>query len=146
MECILTGKVDRAPIPYEERSRYWAEMIYRTAAALVDAYARAEKRDINQEVIADRLERDKSQISRWLSGESNMTVKSLSEMALAMECDLQIEFVDFQALPMPNYSFSLATLPDTSSPTVGDARFTDDGLGWPTSSGARHPVVQAASA
>lgn len=115
MESTLTGKVDRSLIPQKERARYWAETIYRTAAALVDAYARAEKRGVNQEVIADRIGRDKAQISRWLTGERNMTIKSISEMALAMDCDLQIKLVDIGSIPAPNYSYVLPSSTDTSS-------------------------------
>jgi transcriptional regulator with XRE-family HTH domain len=126
MESILTGKVDRAPIPYEEKARYWAETVYSTAAALVAAYARAEKRGINQEVIADRLEKDKAQISRWLSGERNMTIKSISEMALAMECDLRIELKDIENLPIPNYSYSLPIAAETSSRSGSDTHLTSD--------------------
>lgn len=137
MESILTGKVDRTPIPYEERARYWAETVYSTAAALVAAYARAEKRGINQEVIADRLEKDKAQISRWLSGERNMTIKSISEMALAMECDLRIELIDIGNIPMPNYSYSLPA--DTSSRSGSDARVTDDEV--KTFGGARNIIT-----
>ena len=126
MESTLTGEVDRTPISFEDRTRYWAESIYNAAAALVDAYARAAQRGINQEVIAERLGKDSSQISRWLSGEKNMTVKSLSEMALAMDSALEFKLVELQSLSLPNYHFTLPPTTDTSSRQTGEIKLSND--------------------
>ena len=108
METTLTGQADRTPIPYEERAEFWAEKVYLATSEMVSAYKWISEREgVNREVIADRLERDKGQISRLLNGQRNLTIRLLSEMALAMEHNLQIEIIPFTELAIPNYSFTV---------------------------------------
>ncbi len=101
----MTGKknVTRTPIPFEERCEYWADRVFSVQAEMLAAYERAMREDgVNQEVIAERLEREPSQISRWLRGLKNPTIRTLSEIALAMDCDLEIKFPALK--DMPNHS------------------------------------------
>lgn len=49
-----------------------------------------EKKNITQSVIADRLGWNKSLVSRRLHGQENLTLRTLSALAFALECRLSI--------------------------------------------------------
>jgi transcriptional regulator with XRE-family HTH domain len=116
MEIILTGKPSKALIPYDERCAFWAEKVYAVTSAMVAAYARALKdKNINQDVLSGRLGRNKAQISRWLGGQKNITVRTLSEMALALECDLRFEFIPIDQIPAANFWYCLPEKPSYTS-------------------------------
>jgi transcriptional regulator with XRE-family HTH domain len=59
---------------------------------------RARKDDLTQDDIATKLNIDKSLVSRRLNGEENFTLKTLSFMATAMRCRLQIRFRPYEEL------------------------------------------------
>lgn len=104
----MTGRADRSPIPLDVRAEYWADRVYVATASMAAAFDRAAREDgISQEVIAARLQKDSGQISRWLRGQRNLTIRTLSDMALAMDCELRITFVPLKAVPVPNYQFEL---------------------------------------
>lgn len=53
---------------------------------------------ITQDAIATRLSVDKGLISRRLNGKENLTLKTLSFMATAMECRLSVSFIPFDSI------------------------------------------------
>jgi transcriptional regulator with XRE-family HTH domain len=59
---------------------------------------RSETEGITQDEIAAALNIDKSLVSRRLKGEENFTLKTLSFMASAMRCRLQINFRPYESL------------------------------------------------
>src|SRR5947207_2662789 len=59
---------------------------------------RATRDNLTQDDIATALNIDKSLVSRRLNGEENLTLKTLSFMATAMSCRLQIRFHPYEHL------------------------------------------------
>src|SRR6266567_3182518 len=59
---------------------------------------RASTEGITQDDIADALDIDKSLVSRRFKGEENVTLRTLSFMASAMRCRLQINFRPYEEL------------------------------------------------
>lgn len=52
------------------------------------------KKGLTQREVADRMERYPSQISALLNGDYGQTVRILHMYAEAMDCDLEVSFVD----------------------------------------------------
>jgi hypothetical protein len=64
----------------------------------------AEERGITKKVIAARLGKDPSQITRWLSGPANLTMDSISDILFAMEAEAEPpEIRRLADQPRPNY-------------------------------------------
>lgn len=119
----MTGEPSRAPIPFDEKVTYRADRINAVASELGQALVYAhEKHGITQEVIAERLILTPSRISKILSGPKNLTVRVLSEMALAMECELEIHLVDLDKLVRDNEFW---TLDETTNRVEPSLEFSD---------------------
>jgi transcriptional regulator with XRE-family HTH domain len=92
------------PIPERELVADYFDNLHRAFSALKLAFRRS---GMTQEALGARLgNADKGLISRWLSGKRNLTLKTLSRMASAMNCALFIEFRPFDQLatnPRSNY-------------------------------------------
>ena len=117
----MPGGPDRSPIPFDVRAEFWAEKVYAATANMVAAFESAAREDgLIQEIIAERLQKDSAQISRWLRGQKNLTVRTLSEMALAMDCDLQIEFILLKDVAVPNYQYELPRSTDVKTFSIGN--------------------------
>jgi len=54
-----------------------------------------------QKLIAERLGRDPASINRWLRGRSNMTIRTMHDLARAMSCRLKVELQRLESL-QPN--------------------------------------------
>ena len=68
----------------------------------------AEKTGITKKDIARRLEKDPAQISRWLSGPSNLTLETISDLLLALDAEADPPpIVRFKDRPQPNYAHHL---------------------------------------
>jgi hypothetical protein len=61
--------------------------------------------------IADRLDKDPSQITRWLSGPSNLTTEVMSDILLAMDSEPDILISSLMKRPIPNYIHPAASPP-----------------------------------
>jgi transcriptional regulator with XRE-family HTH domain len=71
-----------------------------------------ESKNITQKVIADRLGWNKALVSRRLHGRGNLTFKTLSALATAMDCRLNVGFSPYDEMPRANYHYQ-----ETSSET-----------------------------
>lgn len=71
-------------------------------------YNASANKGITQDTIASKLNKDKSIISKILRGHTkNLTIKTLAEMSLAMDCDLDIQFRERKDIPKHNYCHNL---------------------------------------
>jgi Helix-turn-helix len=59
--------------------------------------------NLTKKSIANRLGKDPSQITRWLSGPSNLTMETVSDILLAMNCEPDITISSLVNRPIPNY-------------------------------------------
>lgn len=67
-----------------------------------------ERTGITKKDIARRLKKDPAQISRWLSGPSNLTLETLSDLLLALDAEADPPLiVRFRDRPKPNYAHPL---------------------------------------
>jgi transcriptional regulator with XRE-family HTH domain len=77
-------------IPEERLHEYWLIVLHDVLGELQRGARRAEADGINQEVIAARLGRSPSFVSRCLRGKQNMTLRTMNNIARAMDCRLAI--------------------------------------------------------
>ena len=76
----------------------------------------ADNAGLTKKVMAHRLDKDPSQITRWLSGPGNWELDTVSDLLLAMNCELTISVSSLINRPTPNYLHPAATTP---YPTAG---------------------------
>ena len=66
-------------------------------------------------LIARRLGKDPAQVTRWLSGPSNWTIDTISDLMAALNVELVLEQRRYEELTMPNYHHPLADLGDSQA-------------------------------
>ena len=96
----------RARIPDDVLAEHFYEALQEAFAELQEK--RREQEDelgINQEIIAERLGKNPSQISRQLRGGANLTLRTLSDIARALEGRVRINIQLFKDLPRANYYY-----------------------------------------
>ena len=86
---ILSGgslPVTGEPIPAGQRAYFQERLRGRIFSFIVGEFLRQQREnpDITQAAIARRLERRPEQINRWLSGPSNMTIDTISDLVLSV--------------------------------------------------------------
>ena len=82
-------------IPEDELAESWYGFMHDLLVEVQKAYRRAHKdRDLTQAEIAHRLGRDPGFISRCLRGQQNMTVRTMNNIARAMDCRLEVNLKD----------------------------------------------------
>lgn len=104
MENISNLEVikDRDLFYYRRRSQN------RLFEALTSFFAEeAERRGITKRDIAESLRRDPAQITRWLTGPSNLTLDSISDLLLSLGSEMDYSVVKFEDRPQPNEMHSL---------------------------------------
>lgn len=67
----------------------------------------AEQRGVTKKQIAQRLDRDPAQISRWLSAPNNLTLDSISDLLLALDAEMDYEIARFSERAPSNYTHPL---------------------------------------
>lgn len=67
------------------------------AAATEEVWARMEERDMNKVELAARLGRSKAYVSQVLNGTRNMTLRTLSDFAFAVDCSVMVYLCDRHA-------------------------------------------------
>jgi transcriptional regulator with XRE-family HTH domain len=67
-----------------------------------------ERAGVTKKDIANRLEKDPAQITRWLSSPSNLTLDTISDLLFALDAEPQpFEIRLFSEMPAPNFAHSL---------------------------------------
>lgn len=114
MTGIIKNKETSTLIPKKLLTDYWARNVNSAIAELGRAFYEARQKGLSQDALALRLGVSKSRISKILRGHSkNLTLKTLSEMSLAIGCDLQIKLLDPKHLinQRKNYHYTLNDFP-----------------------------------
>lgn len=76
----------------DEKDEASSDFISDVGEQLQLAFITAKQNDkLNQKSLADKLSVDKSHISRCLSGYNNMTLRTLAELAWALDCELNLK-------------------------------------------------------
>ena len=101
---MTQGKNDINPIPEKVLlSEYYANK-HDAYNSMMDAFdKRVENDNFNQETLAVLLGVNKGVISRRINGSANITIRTLSNMATALKCRLNISFQRYEDLPRRNY-------------------------------------------
>ena len=74
------------------RARHAGRFIGRVRGELLRALAeRKAEIGLSQQALARKLDADRAQINRQLSGEANLSLRSLAELAWAMDMDISFE-------------------------------------------------------
>jgi transcriptional regulator with XRE-family HTH domain len=74
------------------RARHAGRFIGRVRGELLRALSeRKSERDFSQETLARKLDAERSLINRQLSGESSLTLRSLADLAWAMDLEISFE-------------------------------------------------------
>jgi hypothetical protein len=106
------------PLPRREIAYYRRRQQNRIFTALAKFFAEeAELGRITRKEIADKLSKDPSQITRWLSAPSNLESDTISDILLAMEAEMDHRIVHFSERAKPNFSHPLM-ITDTNAPTA----------------------------
>ena len=80
-----------------------AHLISKVAKSLRKIYVKKQKGTrLTQQEIARRLDVDRATINRRLLGKENMTLRTIAEMAWAMEHEVDVSFVDVVDLRVTN--------------------------------------------
>jgi transcriptional regulator with XRE-family HTH domain len=93
------------------KSELWEEYYTNLHKAYNAMWRAFRKSGLSQDKVADRLGVDKGLISKRLKGRENLTLKTLSFMASAMECRLAIDCIPYAEVraPVDQMSTSVAT-------------------------------------
>lgn len=91
------------PLDREILAEQWYDFMHDLLGEIRTAYREAHKtRGVNQQYIADRLGVDAALVSRWLNGRQNMTVRTLHNVARAMDCRLRVGLDDLVSVRPSN--------------------------------------------
>ena len=122
----MVNTTDNKAVSARDLYYYRRRFKNRTFARLASFFAQqAELTGITKKDIAERLNKDPAQITRWLAGPSNLTLDTLSDLLLAMEAEADpppiVKFVD---RAQPNYVHPLiASVTNTFIPIATRSRF-----------------------
>ena len=93
-----TSKNER--ISEEQLAEYWYAFMHSLLNEVTAVYRKREA--LSQKDIAVRLGRDPASISRWMSGRQNMTVRTINNIARAMDCRLRVSLDDLETVQPAN--------------------------------------------
>ena len=104
-------------IPDDVLAEYWFDARHAAYENMLKAFERMHAEEgLKQEDIASRLNKDKGYISRCMRGQDNLTFRTLSNLARAMDCRLEVSFQVLKDLPVSNYWFTLAEVGEEIEP------------------------------
>ena len=96
----------------------WFSFMHSMIQGMQAAYrASQENGEITQKKMAERLGKNPSFVSRCLSGQQNMTARTIHDLARAMDCRLEVKFRPLKSIPPSN------------NPAAGNARERSEMLG-----------------
>jgi hypothetical protein len=104
-----TSKGSR-PIARRERAYYRRRNQNRIHAAIAAFFAQeAEAGRITKKQLADLLEKDPAQVTRWLTDPGNYEADTISDLLLAMAAEMEHRVVRFSERGKANYAHPLIT-------------------------------------
>jgi hypothetical protein len=95
---------DTQRIPPEQLAEQWFSFVHALMGGMQTAYRDIQKRQpgLNQKVLAARLGKKPSFISRCLSGQTNMTIRTIHDLARAMNYRVEVKWQPLDALQPVN--------------------------------------------
>ena len=101
----MSNNIAEDRIPEEVLAEQWYSLLHQVIGKVQDAYREAAKSGLNQKAIAKRLGKKSPEvISRCLSGQKNMTLRTLHELARAMDCRLDVTVTPLSGIRPSNRS------------------------------------------
>ncbi|MPZ39851.1 MAG: hypothetical protein GEU95_17685 [Rhizobiales bacterium] len=92
------------PIPRRDRAYYRRRQQNRIYSAIASFFAEeAAAGRITKKKLADLIEKNPAQITRWLSEPSNFEIDTFSDILLAMGAEMDHRVVRFRERAKPNY-------------------------------------------
>lgn len=96
-------------IPDDVLAEQWYGLMHQVIGKVQEAYREAAKSGLNQKTIAARLGKKSPEvISRCLSGQKNMTLRTLHELARAMDCRLDVSVTPLKNIQPSNRTVAIA--------------------------------------
>lgn len=87
-------------ITKRELWEYRAELKGQLFRALREMLSSLQSSGVNQATIARRLNADPARVSKRLSGKENMTLETISDLARAMECRIDVQLTHFSEMAL----------------------------------------------
>ena len=105
IRAMLKGRKVPQRIPEEQLAEHWYGFMHDLLGGLRRAYAKAKQDDptLTQKVIAARLGRDPGQVSLWLNGRQNMTVRTVNSLARALDHRLNVSLEPLSHVSLSNW-------------------------------------------
>lgn len=117
----MSKKMVADRIPEEVLAEQWYGLMHQVIGKVQEAYREAAKNGLNQKIIAQRLGKKSPEvISRCLSGQKNMTLRTLHALTRAMDCRLDVSVTQLKEIRPSNRTAILGgqKQPDTTSPKL----------------------------
>jgi hypothetical protein len=100
-----TSKTTHKVIPLRDRAYYRRRQQNKIFSRITQFFAtEAAAGRISKKEIANKLDRDPAQITRWLSYPANLESDTISDLLLAMGAEMDHEIVSFADRKTPNYA------------------------------------------
>jgi transcriptional regulator with XRE-family HTH domain len=95
--------MENTRIPEATLAEQWFGFVHNLLSEMQEMYrTRKKTHNLSQKGLAERLGRKPSFISRCLSGQQNMTIRTMHDIARAMGCRLEVRFVPLESLRPAN--------------------------------------------
>lgn len=120
--CSATPAIAARDIAYE-RHRLRPRIFEEVLRAFVE---RHREDGTTKADLAQALGRERSQITRWLSGPGNWTIDTISDLMRALRTELELGRLRFEHKPLPTYSHELS--PVEAQSTAGSTGTSSPGV------------------
>jgi hypothetical protein len=88
----------------EVLAEQWYGFMHGLIGQMQGAYRVAQSNGVNQKIMAERIGAKPAFVSRCLSGQQNMTVRTIHNLARAMDCRLEVAFRPLGTLTASNWA------------------------------------------
>ncbi len=98
-------------------SEQWFSFVQGMIAMMQVAYRETQEidPDFNQKILAGRIGKEASFVSRCLSGQQNMTTRTIHDLARGMDCRLDVVFTPLRTLKPVNRPLASGSWQDSGS-------------------------------